>query len=72
MYDYNRYFDVEDMFSSLFVIAGQTHIKEDCFTRGLENHPFLLDIEKGDYLKAYNYSVKEIFDEVSGVPIIEE
>ena len=72
MYDYNRYFDVEDMFSSLFVIAGQTHIKEDCFTRGLENHPFILDIEKGDYLKAYNYSVKEIFDEVSGVPIIED
>lgn len=63
MYNDDYFFDVEDMFCSLFVLAGEYKIKEDIFTRKMENHHFIKSIEKGDYNHAYNESLLKIFDD---------
>lgn len=67
MDDFNRYFDVEDMFCSLFVLAGQHHIKPDVFTRSLESHRFIKAIETGDYRHAYDESLLDIFNDTSSL-----
>ena len=59
----SRYFDVEDMFCNLFALAGNYRIKKDLFTRSIENHPFIVDIEKGDYQHAYERSLLDVFDD---------
>ena len=63
MDDFNRYFDVEDMFCNLFVLAGECEIKPDVFTRFIEKHNFIKCIEKGDYRHAYDESLLDVFND---------
>ena len=63
MEDYSRYFDVEDMFCNLFVLAGEYGVKQEVFTRSIEKHNFLLCIEKGDYKHAYDESLLSVFND---------
>ena len=63
MDDFNRYFDVEDMFCNLFVLAGECEIKPDVFTRSIEKHNFIKCIEKGDYRHAYDESLLDVFND---------
>ena len=63
MKDDSRYFDVEELFCDLFSLAGHYQIKKDLFTRAIENHSFINDIEKGDYRHAYEYSPIEVINE---------
>ena len=63
MEDNSRYFDVEDMFCNLFVLAGEYGIKKEIFTRSIEKHNFVLSIEKGDYRHAYEESVVDVFND---------
>ena len=63
MKDDSRYFDVEDMFCNLFVLAGGYGIKKEIFTTAIEKHGFIISIEKGDYRHAYEQSVIDVFNE---------
>ena len=63
MENLSRYFDVEDMFCTLFMLAGQQGIKKDVFTRSIESHNFVISIEKGDYANAYNESILDVFND---------
>ena len=65
----SRYFDVEDMFCNLFVIAGDYQIKKDLFTRSIERHPFVNDIEKGDFQQAYERSLLDVFKDCFGLQL---
>ena len=65
----SRYFDVEDMFCNLFVIAGDYQIKKDLFTRSIEGHPFINDIEKGDFQQAYERPLLDVFKDCFGLQL---